>query len=351
MARDNFNQPTKRALAERAGYCCSYPGCSAVTIGPSDESEKSTSNTGEAAHIAAASAGRGARRYDPDMTPDQRSSIDNGIWCCNTHAKLIDTDEVSYSVEMLKQWKTLAERRAQLRQAYGNDTDAHLGDLVSLGLAPYKVEVQDSHELNDIIGNAVEFSWLADICGKEVAHVLRDFLIEHSRNAFSHGGASTVNIEINTNSIKIIDNGAEFHVSQLHSGDFRGGGKALSILLQTNALGHISSRRIEGRINTVHIPFVLRALELPDVNPCAISLGRETVRGSSIDVERFVSCDRVYIVAPNFVCYSDGPIFEQALREIINEQPNVVLILPEASEHVITHFRELFSSIEVETWR
>ncbi len=350
MARDDFTQLTKRALAERAGFRCSYPGCSSVTIGPSDEREKSTSNTGEAAHIAAASAGRGARRYDPNMTPNQRSSIDNGIWCCNTHAKLIDTDEATYSVQMLQQWKVLAERRAQLWQAYGNDIDAHLSDLVAVGLAPDKVAIQDDPEISEKVGSAVQFSWLVDICGKDVAHVLRDFLIEHCRNAFSHGGATKVNIDFHLNSIEIIDDGAEFHVAQLHSGQSRGGGKALSVLRQIKALGHVSSHRNGNGTNAVHIPFVLGPLGLPDVNPCAIALSREAVRGNSLDVARFVSCDRVYVVAPNFVCYSDGPMFKKALWEMVNEHPNVVLILPEASEQVVAHFRELFPSTVVETW-
>lgn len=351
MARDNFSKPTKRALAERAGFRCSYPGCSAATIGPSDESEKSTSSTGEAAHIAAASAGQGARRYDPNMTPGQRSSINNGIWCCNTHAKLIDTDESTYSVKMLKHWRILAERRAQLRQAYGNDIDDHLSDLIALGLAEDKVEVQDTAEISEKIGAAVQFSWISDICGKDVAHVLRDFLIEHSRNALSHGSATTVTIAIQAKSIEIVDDGNEFHVSQLQTGNSRGGGKALSVLFQTRALGHISSRRTVEGTNAVHIPFVLGPFELPEVNPCAIALSREAVKGNLLDVARFVSCDRAYIVAPNFVCYSDGPMYEQALRKIAKEHPNVVLILPEASKQVVAHFRELFPSMAVETWQ
>lgn len=40
----------------------------------------------------------------------KRSSIDNGIWMCRTHAKLIDSDEATYTVEQLHQWEE-AERR------------------------------------------------------------------------------------------------------------------------------------------------------------------------------------------------------------------------------------------------
>lgn len=346
MARDEFSQPIKRALAERAGFSCSYPDCPAVTIGPSDENETSTSNTGEAAHIAAASGGRGARRYDPEMSPDQRSSIDNGIWLCNSHAKLIDTDASTYTVQMLKQWRALAERRAQLRQAVGSNFNR--SDLVSIGLAPNYIPVLDTPEMNETIGRTVQLSWLADICGKEAAHTLRDFLIEYSRNAFSHGGATNISIEFRLNCVELSDDGAEFHLSQLHTGYSRGGGKALSAILQSRELGRISSNRTVDGINSVHIPFVLEPLDLPAVSPCAIALSREMVRTGSLDVARFDYCDRVYVVAPNFVCYSDGPLFERVLKQMIAEYPNVILILPESSSQVIAHFRALFPSIEVE---
>lgn len=37
MARDDFDKPTREALAQRAGYLCSFPECGSLTIGPSDE--------------------------------------------------------------------------------------------------------------------------------------------------------------------------------------------------------------------------------------------------------------------------------------------------------------------------
>ncbi len=37
----------------------------------------------------------GGRRFLASMTPEQRSHIDNAIWLCDSHAKLIDRDEVA----------------------------------------------------------------------------------------------------------------------------------------------------------------------------------------------------------------------------------------------------------------
>ena len=71
--RDDFSEATKRALAGRAGHRCSI--YKTPTIGPSDESPTAFMNVGIASHITAAAPGQGARRYDPLLTPEQRSGI------------------------------------------------------------------------------------------------------------------------------------------------------------------------------------------------------------------------------------------------------------------------------------
>ncbi|WP_406833855.1 hypothetical protein [Pseudomonas asiatica] len=76
------------------------------------EERSGYSNIGVAAHIAAAAPGPGARRYDPNMTSQARSSAANGIWLCQSCSKLIDTDEVRFPVELLNEWKFRAEKRA-----------------------------------------------------------------------------------------------------------------------------------------------------------------------------------------------------------------------------------------------
>ena len=107
--RDNFSEATKKLLADRAGRKCSNPYCRRTTIGP-QLGDKGTVNIGEAAHIYAASPG--GKRYKEDMTSEQRSSYENGIWMCRTHAALIDRDEKYFTVEMLKSWKEDAEKNA-----------------------------------------------------------------------------------------------------------------------------------------------------------------------------------------------------------------------------------------------
>ena len=108
---NDFPPAVVRKLAHRVGYRCSNPDCDRPTAGPSDESPDAATNVGEAAHIHGALPG--SRRYLRSMIPAQRRSIKNGIWLCAKCARMIDRDEVTYTVDRLRQWKADAEARAR----------------------------------------------------------------------------------------------------------------------------------------------------------------------------------------------------------------------------------------------
>lgn len=101
IRRDDFSSATKASLAKRSAFLCAI--CRAITVGPSAESASSISNVGVAAHIIAAAPG--GPRYDPSLTPAARSDITNGIWLCQTHAKLIDDDCVQWTASNLRETK------------------------------------------------------------------------------------------------------------------------------------------------------------------------------------------------------------------------------------------------------
>jgi hypothetical protein len=109
MARDDFPVRTKEALAKRVNYLCSNPGCGKPTAGPHSDPSKAL-NIGVAAHITAASAG--GPRYDSTATGQYRTSFKNGIWLCQSCAKLVDNDSQLFTAESLQRWKTEAEARA-----------------------------------------------------------------------------------------------------------------------------------------------------------------------------------------------------------------------------------------------
>ena len=100
-ARDDFSAATRRTLAARVGYRCSNYDCGRQTSGPAIDETKAV-DVGEAAHITAAA--RGGKRYDASLTHEQRRAELNGIWLCRLCARLIDTDELRFPVELLRKW-------------------------------------------------------------------------------------------------------------------------------------------------------------------------------------------------------------------------------------------------------
>ncbi|MCP4607504.1 MAG: hypothetical protein GY845_02145 [Planctomycetes bacterium] len=113
--RDDFSTATKQKLASRAGYRCSVPGCGIITIGPSDDSPEAVNNIGMASHISGAIDNPRSPRFDPNMSSEERCSIENGIWTCRSCGTKIDNDTLTYTVERLKEWKVQAEARAKDR--------------------------------------------------------------------------------------------------------------------------------------------------------------------------------------------------------------------------------------------
>jgi hypothetical protein len=107
--RDNFTEEVKRNLADRVGNACSNPDCRALTSGPQNHSAKAL-NVGVAAHITGAAGG--GQRYDRTLSPEERCHSDNGIWLCQTCAKLVDNDASRFTETLLRAWKVIAEHRA-----------------------------------------------------------------------------------------------------------------------------------------------------------------------------------------------------------------------------------------------
>jgi len=107
--RDEFPKSVIEMLGKRVGLRCSNPSCRKLTSGPHSDQAKAL-NVGVAGHITAASFT--GPRYDPSLTPEQRCSIENGIWLCQTCGKLVDNDAARYPVSLLQDWRRQAEEAA-----------------------------------------------------------------------------------------------------------------------------------------------------------------------------------------------------------------------------------------------
>jgi hypothetical protein len=101
---DDFSQKVKETLKQRAAFICSNPDCRKMTIAPSIEAEDKVQYMGKCAHITAAS--KGGPRYDEKLKPEERASINNGIFLCANCADLIDkNDGLDYPESLLRKWK------------------------------------------------------------------------------------------------------------------------------------------------------------------------------------------------------------------------------------------------------
>src|SRR6185369_9184684 len=107
MSRIEFSAEIKRTVAARNGYRCSFPACDQTTTGPGSGSME-TISTGVAAHIYSSSPGgpRGQSTFDAD----ELGSIENALWVCSDHSRLIDANRGgAFSPALLVSYKSAHE--------------------------------------------------------------------------------------------------------------------------------------------------------------------------------------------------------------------------------------------------
>ncbi|EUC20761.1 hypothetical protein [Paraburkholderia hospita] len=303
------------------------------------------------AHFPAASGGPGSRRYDASSTTEQRTSIENGLWCCRDHGTLIDTDEVTYSTAMLKGWRVIAEKKAELRHAHGDMEFAGSRELVRVGLVDDALALTANDDVNGTVGNLVVHCCVADIWGRGVADSVRDFLIEHTKNAFEHAAATQVLIKVHPRNIVVEDNGRHFELHSLADHPRgRGGRLAYRALLGALKIHAISSTFETLNGNVVHVPLVSDSRELAATNPCTASIDRSEFRSPRVSFSQFSYCDTIYIIAPDFLSYSDLPGLDLIVKSAQTTQKRIAVVVSKVSDAVIAHSRGLLSDVEIISW-
>lgn len=143
--RDDFTEKTKLQIAKRAGWLCSDPSCRRHTIGANSDGDGEI-NLGTAAHICAA-APHGPR-YDPNQTPEQRRSAENGIWMCRLHGTAVDARDSTYTVDLLREWKTNAQRESLRRVLYNDLPRAPLSALPADGELRARIRAAATSDLD-----------------------------------------------------------------------------------------------------------------------------------------------------------------------------------------------------------
>ena len=341
--------PIKRALAERAGFRCSWPTCPRRTLGPSEESPTATNNVGMACHISAAAAGRGARRYDPTMTQQRRTAISNGIWMCYSHGKLIDGDEKRFTVEMLKQWRSLAEELAKLELDEGTDISPSTDDRVGMMFAAVEETLNGIGAENEVIGNALNDSCASVLWGTSLCDSVRDFLVEYTRNALTHGKATRVRIEIQNRYIRVSDDGSMFNPRSLVGTNAQSGGSIAASQLVGDWGDQVvlDYRRLpEG--NCLTLGLLRSRTDVRLITPCVVELDHATLHDEARQVGiRFQGdCVTVYFVAPFFLSHSDVEELAALVREHTGGRQATV-VLEEASDAVTARLKQQLPRVQL----
>jgi hypothetical protein len=348
MARDDFNNHTKLALAERVGYRCSFPGCGALTVGPSDEANDSSSATGMACHIGAASGGASARRFRPGMSPAERSSIANGIWMCYKHGKLIDTDESRFTVEMLQKWRELAEERARFLQTHGQALGRTNPDYSAIGLASTTSRLVGPDSENSTIGDAIRYSCVPEVWGPAISECVRDFSIESARNSFQHGLATFFELGISPTYIRLIDDGASFDIWKLTEGPKVSGGRlAFSALLELLAERVVVVGRRNQGTNEVIISRIADAYQLEDLTPCVTWVDWRDVRKKQHQIVVDRACHLVYVILPPYWTPSDSVLLVEKVKRESHNPSRFVFVLEQASDTSRRIIREAFPECRI----
>lgn len=319
--RYNFSQETIEALKHRSGFRCSFPGCTQITTGPSHESDTSFSNSGTACHIVAAAGGSRARRVDSNIDPDVCKAIDNGIWMCGTHGRLIDTDESRFSVEMLKKWRKLSETRAKLSQEQGRQIELSPTDSLSEAFVNETITVTQLGNESQLIGDALQDTCVETIWGAQAASCVRDLAIEMARNAFEHGHAGEFTMEVVERKIKLRDNGQGFDMRGLpfHENP-RGGARALSFLNDEYRDKVIITYARRGQWNEVVVALIHTIPDVHGATQCTIKVTRDGVSNYDtahlLQSPSLVPCDIVYLVLSGYFSPSDGFAIIQVVKPL-----------------------------------
>ncbi|NNT71568.1 hypothetical protein HKT18_04985 [Flavobacterium sp. IMCC34852] len=345
---DDFTSAVKIELANRAGYKCSFLGCGAATMGPSAESESSSTNSGMACHISAASAGIGARRYDPDMKSDERKSASNGIWMCYTHGKIIDTDETRFSTDTLRAWKKIAEIVAQLMVERNLTYEQALHAAKSKDMITDSILIEGIGKENILIGDVLHDCGVEYIWGRDITNAIRDFLVEHSRNAFQHGNATKIEFKTKKSKLILIDDGVQFDGKSLLGSNKKSGGTiSITQLLKNFGSNLILISEREGNNNILTISKLSNPEDVLEITPCSHQMDYSDFRKGSIEFEISETCKELFIVFPKYISPSDIGLLGNKLIGLEEKGKKLIFVMWRMNPWIIQMLKENYPGCEV----
>jgi hypothetical protein len=260
---------------------------------------------------------------------------------CATHGREIDNDEIRFSVELLREWKEQAEARAQQRIGVPTSDSQTKGTL-----NPASVKLVDRYEVNMAIGRALDDAGVGEVWGLPVVEALRDLLIEVAKNAFRHGNAQHIRLEISSRNLVLSDDGARFNPLELIEHTAGGGGKKSVDWILNRFAAHlvVTATHSQGW-NQLSVSRLEDMSRVEELIPCVFVLKKPHVdRGEALDVPNLDECVTVHVVLPRYMTISDIDALANHLVAAWGKERKVVFVLWDSSPHARMLLRAAFPS-------
>ena len=141
----NYTRADRNLLWAHSGGLCGFPECRVICVLQANDNDPSAT-IGQIAHIEANS--DSGPRANPNLPHQDRNLYENLILLCPTHHVLVDAQASTYTIEMLRTWKTAQKARYYdvLTQAMPEITFAELEAITNvlvngeqLPLSPFTV--------------------------------------------------------------------------------------------------------------------------------------------------------------------------------------------------------------------
>ncbi|MDW3214769.1 MAG: hypothetical protein R8G01_12265 [Ilumatobacteraceae bacterium] len=267
---------------------------------------------GVAAHITGAA--EGSARWNATLTRPQRRSLDNGIWLCQTHGKLVDDDEVRFCKELLHAWRGRAEDLARMQlgaPTFGNH-----------GLLIHSRALSDPAALHSEIDEFLLDVGAREVWGVDLTDSVRLALFEVAQNDLEHGGATGLSFSSTEGAVTVRSNAPPFGVQDLiTSAVGRGGRAAVEALL----------RVAEGLVDLVYRHdgssewSVITVDGFDGDRPCCISMDRNWTADALDELELAIAgCEQIHVYAPRLFAFSDARRVAAPLEPLLDGRQVVV---------------------------
>lgn len=122
-----ISQTTLKILWAKSGGLCAFPGCDCELIGKTSEDI-----VGHVCHIVAKNTA--GPRANPDVSQSEIDSEPNHILLCPTHHRIVDADEITYTIEKLTEIKAAHELYVYEKIHSGSKWNLNLSQLYYINL-------------------------------------------------------------------------------------------------------------------------------------------------------------------------------------------------------------------------